>query len=107
MNEVIITGNLGADPEIRYSQNRDPIATFNLAFRHGKDKTGWIKVVCFNKTAEVAETYLHKRATILISATLDYNKWDLTIPRRLYVNLCKRVLDAKLWLRPCKSYRAC
>ncbi len=76
MNQVILTGNLGQDPEVRYSQNGDPIATFNLAFRQGKDKTGWVKVVCFNKTAEVAETYLHKGAKILLSATLDQNKWD-------------------------------
>ena len=59
MNQVILMGNLGADPEVRYSQNGDPIATFNLAFRLGKEKTGWVKVVCFNKTAEIAETYLH------------------------------------------------
>ena len=76
MNQVIITGNLGQDPEVKYSQNGDPIATFNMAFRLSKDKTGWIKVVCFNKTAEVAETYLHKGAKILLSATLDHNKWE-------------------------------
>ena len=76
MNQCILTGNLGQDPDIRYSQNGDPIATFNLAFRPSKERTGWIKVVCFNKTAEVAETYLHKGAKILLSATLDHNKWE-------------------------------
>ena len=76
MNQCIMTGNLGADPDIRYSQNGDPIASFNLAFRLSKDKTGWIKCVCFGKTAEVAETYLHKGAKILLSATLDHNKWE-------------------------------
>ena|SRR5208337_3589793 len=72
MNQCILTGNLGQDPDIRYSQNGDPIASFNLAFRLSKDKTGWIKVVCFNKTAEVAEIYLHKGAKVLLSATLAY-----------------------------------
>jgi single-strand DNA-binding protein len=76
MNQCIISGNLGADPDIRYSQNGDPIASFNLAFRLSKDKTGWIKITCFGKTAEVAETYLHKGAKILLSATLDQNKWE-------------------------------
>ena len=76
MNQVIITGNLGQDPETRYSQNGDPICTFNLAFRLSKDKTGWIKITCFGKTAEVAETYLHKGAKILLSATIDHNKWE-------------------------------
>jgi len=76
MNQCILTGNLGADPELRYSQNGDPIATFNLAFRLSKDKRGWVKITCFGKTAEVAETYLHKGAKVLLSATLDYNQWE-------------------------------
>ena len=76
MNQCILTGNLGADPELKYSQNGDPIATFNLAFRLSKDKTGWVKVTCFNKTAELAETYLHKGAKVLLSGNLDYNQWE-------------------------------
>ncbi|MGA2937058.1 MAG: single-stranded DNA-binding protein [Syntrophobacteraceae bacterium] len=76
MNQCILTGNLGADPDIRYSQNGDAIATFNLAFRLSKDKTGWVKVTCFNKTAELAETYLHKGAKVLLSGNLDYNQWE-------------------------------
>jgi single-strand DNA-binding protein len=76
MNQCILTGNLGADPDIKYSQSGDPVATFNLAFRLSKDRTGWVRVVCFQKTAEVAETYLHKGAKILLSATIDHNKWE-------------------------------
>ena len=44
LNSCILTGNLGADPEIFYSSDGDPIATFNLAFKSSKKKTGWIKV---------------------------------------------------------------
>jgi len=40
MNQCILTGNLGQDPDIRYSQNGDPIASFNLAFRLSKERTG-------------------------------------------------------------------
>jgi len=76
MNQCILTGNLGADPEVRYSNEGNPIANFNLAFRLSKEKTGWVKVVCFNKTAEVAANYLHKGAKILVSATLDQNRWE-------------------------------
>ena len=76
MNQVTITGNLGQDPETRYSQNGDPIATFNLAFRLSKERTGWIKITAVGKTAEVVETYLHKGAKILVSATIDHNKWE-------------------------------
>ena len=44
LNSCVVTGNLGADPEIFYSSDGDPIATFNLAFRSSKKKTGWPKV---------------------------------------------------------------
>ena len=76
INTCILTGNLGADPEIFYSSNGEPIATFNIAFRSGKDKTGWIKVVAFKKLAEIVEKYLHKGARIGIISTLDQQKWE-------------------------------
>ena len=76
MNQCILTGNLGGDPETRYSADGNPVVTFNLAFHSFKDKTNWVKVVCFNKMAEVAETYLHKGARIAISAIFDQNKWE-------------------------------
>ena len=76
MNQCILTGNLGGDPEVRYSAEGNPVATFNLAFHSFKEKTNWVKVVCFNKMAEVAETYLHKGARIAISATFDQHKWE-------------------------------
>lgn len=78
MNHIVLSGNLGADPEIRYSADGAPVATFNLAFRSGKDKTGWVKAVAFNKMAEVAETYLHKGARIALTGILDQNKWEGT-----------------------------
>ena len=66
LNNCLLTGNLGADPEVFYSSERDPIATFNLAFRSSKKKTGWIKITCFQKLAETAERYLHKGARIAV-----------------------------------------
>ena len=76
INSCILTGNLGADPEIFYSSEGNPVATFNIAFRSGKDKTGWIKVVAFKKLAEIVEKYLHKGARIGIISTLDQQKWE-------------------------------
>ena len=77
LNNCILTGNLGADPEVFYSSEGEPIATFNLAFRSSKkSKTGWIKVTCFHRLAEVAEKYLHKGARIGIIGTLDQQKWE-------------------------------
>ena len=55
LNQTILTGNLGQDPEVFYTNGGDPIAKFSLAFRSSKNKSCWIKVVCFNKTAELAE----------------------------------------------------
>ena len=76
LNNCILSGNLGADPEVFYSSEGDPIATFNLAFRSSKKKTGWIKVTCFHRLAEVAEKYLHKGARIAIVGPLDQQKWE-------------------------------
>ena len=76
LNNCILTGNLGADdPEIFYNSEGDPIVTFNLAFKSSKKKTGWIKVTCFHRLAEVASTYLHRGARIAVIGTLDQQKW--------------------------------
>jgi single-strand DNA-binding protein len=76
LNQTVLTGNLGADPEVFYSSEGNPVASFNIAFHSSKKKTGWIKVVCFQKLAEVAEKYLHKGAKIGIIGTLDQQKWE-------------------------------
>ena len=76
LNQTVLTGNLGADPEVFYSSEGNPVATFNLAFKSSKKKTGWIKVTCFQKLAEVTEKYLHKGARIGIIGTLDQQKWE-------------------------------
>ena len=76
LNNCVLTGNLGADPEVFYSSEGEPIATFNLAFRSSKKKTGWIKVTCFRRLAEIAEKYFHKGARIGIVGTLDQQKWE-------------------------------
>ena len=77
LNSCILTGNLGADdPEIFYSSEGEPIATFSLAFKSSKKKTGWIKVTCFRRLAEVAAKYLHSGARVAIIGLLDQQKWE-------------------------------
>ena len=76
LNTCILAGNLGADPEITYSQSGTPIATFNLAFHSGKDKTSWIRVTAFSHQAEICEKYLKKGARVAITSTLDQEKWE-------------------------------
>jgi single-strand DNA-binding protein len=76
LNICILNGHLGNDPEIRYSQSGDPIATFSLAFHSGREKAGWIQVTGFRKTAEVCQKYLHRGAKVTVVGALEYEKWD-------------------------------
>lgn len=75
MNQVILTGNLGEDPKEFFTPDGVAIASFQLAFRSGKDKTSWIRVSCYQKVAEVALRCLHKGAKIAASGILDQQKW--------------------------------
>jgi len=79
MNAIILTGNLGADPESTFTANEGVhVVKFSLAFRstHKDEKTNWIKVTCFNKQADLAEEYLHKGARVGIIGMLDMDKWE-------------------------------
>jgi single-strand DNA-binding protein len=76
LNQCLLTGNLGADPEVFYNPEGRAVTSFNIAFHSSKKKTCWIKVVCFQKLAEVASLYLHKGARIAVIGTLDQHKWE-------------------------------
>ncbi len=76
LNQCFISGNLGADPEIHYPNSGETVASFSLAFKSGKDKTGWIKITCFKKLAEAVEKYLHKGARIIVVGSLNQEKWE-------------------------------
>jgi single-strand DNA-binding protein len=76
LNVCTLTGNLGADPEVFYSSEGTPVATFNLAFRSSKKQTGWIKITCFNRLAEITERHLHKGARIAVVGNLDQHRWE-------------------------------
>jgi single-strand DNA-binding protein len=76
LNSVVLAGNLGGDPEVHFNSEGEPIASFNLAFRASKQKTGWIKVTCFNRLSEIVEKHLHKGAKIAVSGVLDHSQWE-------------------------------
>ena len=78
INQIVLVGHLGQDPESFFSGNGDPVAAFNLAFKSSgkKDDTGWIKVTSFGKLADVVISYLHKGAKIAITGTLHQDKWE-------------------------------
>ena len=76
LNVCVLVGNLGGDPEITYTNNGDPVANFNLAFKSTKEKTGWIKVVSFGKLAEISQNYLTKGSKIAVTGILEQDKWQ-------------------------------
>ena len=83
LNQIVLAGNLGHDPETRYyGENQDqPVTNFSLAFRASRTRTGWIRVVCFDRLAEVAEQYLHRGARVAVTGTLDQMQWETTMAR--------------------------
>lgn len=85
INKVILVGNLGADPEIRRTQDGRPIANLRIATSETwrdkatgerKEKTEWHRVVIFNEgLCKVAEQYLKKGAKVYIEGALQTRKW--------------------------------
>ena len=84
LNKVILIGNLGANPEVRYTQNGHAIANASLATtttRRDKDsgevqeRTEWHRVVFFNRLAEIVGEFLKKGSKIFIEGTLRTRKW--------------------------------
>ncbi|MCW5588892.1 MAG: single-stranded DNA-binding protein [Legionellales bacterium] len=84
INKVILIGNLGNDPEVRYMPNGSPVATVSIATSDAwKDKNGelqerteWHRVVFFNRLAEIVKEYLHKGSKLYIEGSLRTRKWQ-------------------------------
>ena len=84
VNKVILVGNLGKDPEVRYLDNGVAVANFSLATTENyKNKNGervsqteWHNVVLWRGLAEVAEKYLKKGASVYIEGKIKTRKWE-------------------------------
>lgn len=85
VNKVILIGNLGADPEVRYTPNGNAVANATLATSSAwrdkqtgemQDRTEWHRVVFFNRLAEIVGEYLHKGSKIYIEGSLRTRKWQ-------------------------------
>lgn len=86
VNKVILVGNLGADPEIRRTQDGRPIANLSVATSETwrdkntgerKEKTEWHRVVIFSEgLCKVAEQYLKKGSKVYIEGALQTRKWQ-------------------------------
>jgi single-strand DNA-binding protein len=84
INKAILIGNLGADPEVRYTQNGTAVATFNVATTErwkGQDgqmqeQTEWHRVVAWAKLADICGEYLHKGSRVYIEGKIQTRKWQ-------------------------------
>ncbi|URC15411.1 single-strand DNA-binding protein [Paraglaciecola Antarctic JLT virus 2] len=83
VNKVILVGNLGKDPEVRYTQDGKAVASLALATSESwkdqqgqvQEKTEWHRVSIFGKLAEIAGEYLLKGSQIYIEGKLQTRKW--------------------------------
>ena len=85
INKVILLGNLGADPEIRYTAGGDAVATISVATSSSwndkqsgekREKTEWHRVVFFRRLAEVVGEYLKKGSSIYVEGQLQTNSYE-------------------------------
>jgi single-strand DNA-binding protein len=86
VNKVILVGNLGADPEVRHTQDGRPIVNLRVATSESwrdktsgerRERTEWHRVVIFNENlAKIAEQYLKKGSKVYLEGQLQTRKWQ-------------------------------
>ena len=83
VNKVILVGNLGQDPEVKYMPNGNAVTNISVATSESwkdqqgqpQEKTEWHRVVMFRKLAEIAGQYLHKGSQVYLEGKLQTRKW--------------------------------
>jgi single-strand DNA-binding protein len=84
VNKVILIGNLGKDPEVKYTPQGTAVAKFSLATNERfkdkqgewQDRTEWHNITCWARLAEIAGEYLKKGRTVYIEGSLRTDSWD-------------------------------
>ena len=85
VNKALIIGNLGQDPEIKYTHSGSPVANLSVATSERwkdkntgeqKEQTEWHRVVVFGRLAEIAEQYLKKGSKIFIEGKIQTRDWE-------------------------------
>ena len=84
VNKVILIGNLGSDPEVRYTPSGVPVANFSLATTETwtdksgerQERTEWHRLVLWRKLAEIAGQYLKKGGKLYVEGKLQTRSWD-------------------------------
>jgi single-strand DNA-binding protein len=84
INKVILIGRLGADPEIRYTNNGTAVANFSLATSTNwtnksgerEERTDWHKIVAFGRLGEICGEYLNKGKQVYVEGRLQTRSWE-------------------------------
>ncbi|MFC1565284.1 single-stranded DNA-binding protein [candidate division KSB1 bacterium] len=84
VNKVILIGNLGQDPELKYMPNGDAVCNFTIATtdswknREGEqqDRTEWHRIVAFRRLAEICGEYLKKGKQVFVEGRIRTRSWD-------------------------------
>jgi single-strand DNA-binding protein len=84
VNKVILVGNLGKDPEVKYTPSGVPVAKFSIATNERykdkggewQDRTEWHNLVAFQRTAEIVGEYLKKGSKVYIEGRLQTSNWE-------------------------------
>jgi len=102
INKVILIGNLGADPETRYSQGGNAVTRLRVATSENwrdrqtgeqQERTEWHAVVCFNRLAEIAGEYLRKGSKVYIEGSLSTSSWEQDGQKRYKTEIIARELQ--------------
>ena len=84
LNKVMVIGNLGADPEMRYTANGSAVTNFNVASNREyttgdgerRQETEWFRVVTWNRLAEICSQYLSKGRLVYVEGRLQTRSWE-------------------------------
>ena len=85
INKVILVGNIGGDPEVRYMPNGNAVATISVATSetwkdketgNKQERTEWHRVVCFNRLGEIVGEYVRKGSKLYVEGSLRTRKWQ-------------------------------
>jgi len=85
INKVILVGNVGVDPEVRYMPNGNAVTTLSIATSESwkdkttgekQDRTEWHRVICFNRLGEIAGEYVRKGSKLYVEGSLRTRKWQ-------------------------------
>ncbi|RKY65186.1 MAG: single-stranded DNA-binding protein [Candidatus Latescibacterota bacterium] len=84
VNKAILVGNLGADPELRYTPSGRPVATFRIATTdvwtdangERQERTEWHRIVAWDRLAEICGEYLRKGSKVYIEGRIQTRTWE-------------------------------